>query len=76
MLRVNLILQCHRAVSQEGFLKARKANIEFYPQIHQSDHQCYLMWFKKNGHFAKNDKNESEVSHEFPKFQKALYGRV
>ena len=36
----------------------------------------WLMWFKKNGHFAKNDNQESEVFHEFPKNQKALHTRV
>jgi hypothetical protein len=31
------------------------------------------MWFKRNGHFAKNGKTESEVSHERSKNQTKLH---
>jgi hypothetical protein len=34
------------------------------------------MWFKRNGHFAKNEKIESEVPNEFPKSKTALHQRV
>ena len=35
-----------------------------------------LMWFKRNGHFAKVENNESEVSNERSKSPTALHGRV
>ena len=35
-----------------------------------------VMWFKRNGHFAKNDKNESEVPYEFSKNKATLHSRV
>ncbi len=35
-----------------------------------------MMWFKRNGHFAKNEKNESEVPYEFSKNKTTLHSRV
>jgi len=35
-----------------------------------------LMWFNKNGHFAKHDNKESEVSNEYPKNPTALHRRI
>ena len=35
-----------------------------------------LMWFKRNGHFAKIEKTESEVPNEFQKIKTTLYSRV
>ena len=36
----------------------------------------HVMWFKRNGHFAKIEKTESEVPNEFPKIKTALHQRV
>ena len=38
--------------------------------------QGLLMWFNKNGHFAKHDNKESEVSNEYPKNPTALHRRI
>jgi hypothetical protein len=35
-----------------------------------------LMWFKKNGHFAKNNNQESEVSHEYRKNPTTIHSRI
>lgn len=35
--------------------------------------QAILMWFKTNGHVAKNEESESEVSHECSKNQTTFY---
>jgi len=35
-----------------------------------------LLWFKRNGHFAKNVKNKSEVPYEFSKSKTTLHPRV
>jgi hypothetical protein len=35
-----------------------------------------MMWFKRNGHFAKNEIYESEVSHECPPNTKEIHTRV
>jgi hypothetical protein len=35
-----------------------------------------LMWFEENGHFAKNEETESEVSHECSKNQTKLHQRI
>jgi len=35
-----------------------------------------LMWFKRNGHFAKNEISESEVSNEYSKNQTEFHPRV
>jgi len=35
-----------------------------------------MMWFKRNGHFAKNDSQESEVSHECQKSQTTIHSRI
>jgi len=35
-----------------------------------------MMWFNKNGHFAKHDNKESEVSNEYPKNPTALHRRI
>jgi len=34
------------------------------------------MWFKRNGHFAKNEISESEVSNEYSKNQTEFHPRV
>jgi hypothetical protein len=36
----------------------------------------YMMWFKRNGHFAKIEKTESEVPDEFSKIETTLHPRV
>ncbi len=36
----------------------------------------WVMWFKRNGHFAKSETNESEVSHECPPKSKEVHSRV
>jgi len=38
--------------------------------------RLYLMWFKRNGHFAKNEISESEVSNEYSKNQTEFHPRV
>jgi len=38
--------------------------------------QAKLMWFKRNGHFAKNEISESEVSNEYSKNQTEFHPRV
>ena len=35
-----------------------------------------VMWFKRNGHFAKNELTESEVSHECQKSQTTIHSRI
>jgi len=35
-----------------------------------------VMWFKRNGHFAKNEISESEVSNEYSKNQTEFHPRV
>ena len=35
-----------------------------------------MMWFKRNGHFAKNEVYESEVSHECPSYPEEIHSRI
>ncbi len=55
-------------------------NVIIRPQFDGLDYfingYCPLMWFKENGHFAKNGNTESEVSHECSKKQTKIHQRI
>jgi hypothetical protein len=45
-------------------------------ELRQTIQSIVLMWFKRNGHFAKNEFTESEVSHECSKKQTSFHQRI
>jgi hypothetical protein len=75
ILRTSRMNSINSGIIRVGRLKQKSSEPPPAAQM-AANRRGGMMWFKRNGHFAKNGVHESEVSYESPQSQKAIHPRV